>query len=311
MVPALSSPPLADRRRPISSPSKAIGLVVLLSLALAPTLAGAAGGGAEDRLRFRDAEGSTVVKTLASLLAECPARVVTVDDPYHGRSMAYDALELRCVLDAGFAGRGGAASLRDEGLLLRALDGYTRPTSGRDLLAPGAHLAFGEPARPQPGERFTPIDRRQVDPAPFYLVWTGAGRNDPHDTPWPYQLGEIAIAPFEQAFPGTVPTGLEATHAGWVGYRLFQRSCASCHAINGQGGKVGPDLNVPQSIVEYRPLEQIRAYVRDPESFRYTSMPAHPGLSDADLDALIAYFFAMRERKQDPRIESTGAEAGG
>ena len=60
------------------------------------------------------------------------------------------------------------------------------------------------------------------------------------------------------------------------------------------------------SIVEYRPEAQIRAYVRDPGAFRYTSMPAHPGLSDADLDALIAYFRAMRERKQDPRANLDG-----
>ena len=57
---------------------------------------------------------------------------------------------------------------------------------------------------------------------------------------------------------------------------------------------------MPRSIVEYRPAEQIKAYVRDPASFRYTSMPPHPGLSDADLDALVAYFAAMKDRKHDP-----------
>jgi cytochrome c1 len=29
-------------------------------------------------------------------------------------------------------------------------------------------------------------------------------------------------------------------------------------------------------------------------------MPAHPDLSDADLDALVAYFRAMKDRKHDP-----------
>jgi cytochrome c1 len=29
-------------------------------------------------------------------------------------------------------------------------------------------------------------------------------------------------------------------------------------------------------------------------------MPPHPHLSDADLDDLVAYFAAMRERKHDP-----------
>ena len=56
--------------------------------------------------------------------------------------------------------------------------------------------------------------------------------------------------------------------------------------------------------MEYRPLAQIRGYVRNPQATRYTSMPAHPQLSDSDLDALIAYFTAMSARKHDPR---TGA----
>ena len=62
----------------------------------------------------------------------------------------------------------------------------------------------------------------------------------------------------------------------------------------------GPELNVPQSIVEYRPEPQIRAYIRDPRTFRYGNMPPHPHLSDADLDALLAYFRAMKDRKHDP-----------
>jgi cytochrome c1 len=59
-------------------------------------------------------------------------------------------------------------------------------------------------------------------------------------------------------------------------------------------------LNVPRCIVEYRPAEQIKAYIRDPQSFRYTSMPAHPHLTDAQLEALLAYFTAMKDRKHDP-----------
>lgn len=299
----------------------ALRAVVCVSLGLALGIAGAPGTGPVDaqaapaqaaparaRLGFADGTGHVETLDLAALRRRCPEQVVEVDDPYHRRRMRYAALDLRCVLDAGFANAGGGDFLRDRGLLLHALDGYTRPVAGRELLAPGGHLAFGEPARlaaADGGARFTPIDRRRVDPAPFYLVWTGEGQSDPHSTPWPYQLSRIEVAPFERAFPRTVPRGLAEGDPGWQGYSLFQRACASCHAINGEGGRVGPDLNVPRSIVEYRPEAQIRAYVRDPSAFRYTSMPAHPDLDDSDLDALIAYFRAMSERKQDP-----GAEEG-
>ena len=153
---------------------------------------------------------------LSALVAACGERTIEVDDPYHGRRMRYRALPLRCVLEQGFAARGGAGSIEGENLLLRARDGYTRSASGAELLDPNAHLAFGEPGLEGPGAdaagqaapRFRPIDRRQVDPAPFYLVWTGVAHGDPHEHPWPYQLVTIEIAPFEAAFPHTVPEGL-------------------------------------------------------------------------------------------------------
>ncbi len=267
-------------------------------------LAGSSPKDVQSSLSFLDAAGVERSFSLDVMRRACEEREVVVDDPYHRKSMGYVALPLGCVLDLGFAASGGGEGQRDRGLLLRAFDGYTRSVSGRDLLEEGAFLAFGESARMGRGPglaRFTRIDRRQVDPSPFYLVWTGVEQGDPHDHAWPYQLAHIDVAPFEQAFPRTVPSGLAKSHSGWAGYALFQRACASCHSINGEGGKVGPDLNVPRSIVEYRPIQEIRAYIRDPEATRYTSMPAHPDLSEADLDALIAYFSVMSERKDDPR----------
>ncbi len=253
-------------------------------------------------LIFKDRSQPAQTISLEALAKACPELEVEVDDPYYGRRMRYRALSFRCVLDQGFAARGGAASLDGESLLLRARDGYTRPAAGSVVVDPNAQLAFGEAGPGAP--HFRPIDRRQIDPAPFYLVWTGVEHGDPHEHPWPYQLETIEIAPFEEAFPHTAPRGLSKAAAGWRGYALFQASCSACHAINGEGGTVGPELNVPRSIVEYRPLAQIRAYIRNPEATRYTSMPAHPQLSDADLDALMAYFKAMSARKHDPR---TGA----
>ena len=255
-------------------------------------------------LHFVGASGASRDLRLGTLRQACAEAEIEVDDPYHGRPMRYVTLPLRCVLDVGFEGAGGAEGQRSKGLLLRSRDGYTRPVSGQRLLESGAHLAFGEPGLMKTGEphsRFSPLDRRQIDPGPFYLVWSGSGQNDPHVHPWPYQLTTIEVAAFEDAFPRTVPRGLDRSDAGWTGYALFQRSCASCHAINGEGGKVGPDLNVPRSIVDYRPITQIRAYIRNPQATRYTSMPAHPDLGESDLDALIAYFFAMSERKDDPK----------
>ena len=147
---------------------------------------------------------------------------------------------------------------------------------------------------------FDPIDRRQVDAGPFYLIWTGAGQSDAHRYPWPYELARIEVTRFEERFPHTVPVGAPEGSPARRGFAIFRRECVSCHAINGEGGSVGPELNVPKSIVEYRDAAVIKAYVRDPSSFRYTSMPAHLHLSDADLDGLVAYFTHMSAHKRDP-----------
>jgi mono/diheme cytochrome c family protein len=220
-------------------------------------------------------------------------------DPYYQAPRRFLACPLERVFELGFGAP--PASFADREFLLEALDGYTRTAPGSQLAEGGAWLAFADAARAARGEAgFDPIDRRQIDPGPFYLVWTGPGRNDAHRWPWPYQLARIAIARFEERFPHTVPVGATEGAPARRGFELFRRECAMCHAVNGEGGSVGPDLNVPRSIVEYRPAEQIKAYVRNPQSFRYTSMPPHPHLRDADLDALVAYFSHMSEHKRDP-----------
>ena len=108
------------------------------------------------------------------------------------------------------------------------------------------------------------------------------------------------MAPFEARNPHSAPGGEPAESPAWRGYRIFRDECVACHAINGEGGRVGPELNVPQSIVEYREATQLKAFIRNPRRFRYTSMPAHEHLGGADLDALLAYFSAMSQRKHDP-----------
>lgn len=236
---------------------------------------------------------------LAELLACCGPREVAVDDPYYGGPKRFRAVPLARVLARGF-GKTADRGFAEAEILLRARDGYTRTASGAQLLEEGAFLAFADAEHP--GGGFFPIDRRQVDPAPFYLVWQGAGRSDTTLWPWPYQLAEIEIVDFAAKFPHVPPPGAAPESPPARGFAIFRASCIACHAINGEGGTVGPELNVPRSIVEYRDAAQLKAFIRDPRSFRYTSMPSHAHLTDADLDALVAYFTHMQGHKRDPGV---------
>lgn len=271
-----------------------VGALALLAvLGLGPSARGDDGAS----LRF-EREGRLVRQlSLPELRAVCHEARIEVDDPYHGRRKSYLACPLAEVLTAGFGAELVNAS--DADFFLRARDGYTKPATGAKLLEPGGYLAFADLSNPA-GAGWEPIDRRGADPAPFYLVWAGPGQQDVHRYPWPYQLAVVERAPFEREFPHTLPRGEPDGAAAWTGFAVFRAECVACHAVNGEGGRIGPELNVPRSIVEYRPAEQIKAFVRDPQSFRYTSMPAHAHLSDAQLDGLIAYFEAMSARKHDP-----------
>ena len=229
------------------------------------------------------------------LVAGVPPVTFTAFDPYYNKPKTFRALPLRPLLELGFAGK--QVALEESHFVLRAADGYTVPIEGKRLLEGGAHLAIDDL---DVSDGWQPIGPRQADPGPFYLVWSGKEQQDLETHPRPWQLVAIEISSFERTFPRTVPSGLAANSPALAGFALFRQQCIHCHAINRQGGSVGPELNVPQSIVEYRPAEQIKAYIKNPLSFRYGNMPPHPGLTDADLDALLAYFVAMSERKQDP-----------
>ena len=265
-------------------------------------------------------DGQDIGQTdLETLRRHCGVQRVRIDDPYYGSPKEFLACPFGAILVDAFGEPPDVLATRE--FLLHALDGYVKPASGAQLVSEGGYLAFADAeltdanARPfQPV--WQPIDRRQLDPSPFYLVWQGVSPDDAESWPWPYKLARIEISSVTRQYPRTVPKGQPAGSPAAEGYALFSRLCIACHAMNGQGGRVGPDLNVPRSIVEYRPKDQIMDFIRNPESFRYSSMPAHLHLSASELESLVAYFEVMKDQKLDPgspqgRAAAAGADAGG
>ncbi|GMU61551.1 MAG: hypothetical protein AMXMBFR34_33140 [Myxococcaceae bacterium] len=256
-------------------------LALLLLLSACPKLVPAAGDDAAV-LAFSKPGGAPVTRTLAELKARVPQETWTAFDPYYQRPKTWRALPLDAVLKDAFPGEDLCAA----DFVLTASDGYTVPLSGARLLGGGAFLAFADA-----DGAWQPIGPKAAWPGPWYLVWKGAAQQDLTTHPRPWALARISIERFEDVFPRVVPPAGDARVQR--GFQLFRAHCFQCHAINRQGGTVGPELNVPKSVTEYRDEAFLKAWIRNPFTYRVSVMPPSPQLSEDDLDALLEYLRAM------------------
>lgn len=212
-------------------------------------------------------------------------------DPLYKKQKRYSAFALHDVLQFGFGDAWQDDKYSDVAFV--ALDGYQSLGPLDVVKETGGYVVYEDLDR----DGWEPIGRRKTDPAPFYLLWTGAEQGPKGKYPWPYQLQTIRLVRFEQQYPNVFPAGVATDTAVYRGYQLFRKTCFACHAMNRQGGTVGPDLNAPRSIIEYRDPDVIRAYIKAPSTFRYTKMPDNPHLTEANLDELLAYFRYTAGRK--------------
>lgn len=85
---------------------------------------------------------------------------------------------------------------------------------------------------------------------------------------------------------------------------LFGTNCSVCHAVNGSGGNVGPDLS---KVGTYRSLAWLTAFIKNPASVLAGSrMPAFQDkLSESQINDVADYLFSLRGNALPPAASPT------
>lgn len=234
--------------------------------------------------------GKEVHRVTAERMSARPdVRVVDVADPSYGRRKRFRAAPLRGLLTTAYGASWGENTLGE--VFFESLDGTLSHARTGDLMADGGWLAFEDAEVPGWEER--PVKRTR--PGPFHLFWTGGAQRPRDGFPWPEQIVSVRMGMVEEEFPRAVPRGAPPGSSAARGWKVFHKGCLSCHAISGQGGAVGPDLNEPKGVTRYRAKRQLKAYIKKASAFRHTKMPDFDELTADDLDDLMAYFDHMSE----------------
>ena len=242
---------------------------------------------AESVLKLEAAGSTQGEYNLARLRSHDKRQDIRLYDPIHKKRKHYSAVPFRTLIQETFG-----EDVFEQGwtsITFVAEDGY-EPIADINIFAAGeAFIAFED----LDGPGWELIAGYDVEPGPFYMVWTEPEQKPKNGYPWPWQLSTIRFVNFDKEFRDVIPADQLNDSAVGKGYDIFRKRCIACHAINRQGGSIGPDLGAPQRITGYRSDDQLKQFIRSPSSFRYSRMPDFADLSNHELDQLILYFRAV------------------
>ena len=221
-------------------------------------------------------------------------RLVTVqDDPVYHSVKRYQAVALSSLL-ANYTAIKTIDPTAYQ-IVFECIDGYKPMMPLDKFLTAQSFLAIRDVDAPK-GELFSPIikDGQHMKAEPFYLVYQGVSINDT-DLKWPYNLTKIHLVPNSQNTAVLFPK--DDTKA-IIGFDLFINNCVTCHAINKIGGNMGPELNYPKSVTEYWHKKQLKAFIKNPASFRAgVRMPKLGNLSTTEIEEIVYYLEYMSDHK--------------
>ncbi len=256
----------------------------------------------DESQEFRiQSEQDKSVMTLSEMLNTLKVQSFTVYDEAYHQNKTYEGVSLKALLEHNNYSLDNISEVT-----VVCADGYKAVLDG-DILRkyPDAMISYRQLDKNGKGidGDFEPIreGKKIADPAPFYMVWP---QKETYGVfPWPHQVVALQVSAKDSY--QVIKPAESASASVHEGYKLFKGACLACHSINLVGGVIGPELNIPQNITEYRSKEYMKQFIRNPDSFRARSrMTGLPDLSDQDIDNAVAYLEHMKKHKDMSKLST-------
>lgn len=239
---------------------------------------------------------STTDSTVIDLVAKkaslgTPETITVTNDPVFHRNKTFAAIPLVTVLKQIPA----YARLKPDEtqVVFECEDGYNPSMPLSKVLTSKAYLAVKDKDAPA-GEDWTTLQKGPETKkiAPFYICYTDVKGDDP-TYKWPYNLVRISLTSASKETAALFPKHDDSVVKG---YGLFKTHCLTCHALNGVGGTLGPELNQPKSVTEYWKTEDLKAFIANPESYRNKVKMPKLGLKKKEIDEIVGYLSYMAKQ---------------
>ncbi|SHG12604.1 Cytochrome c2 [Flavobacterium fluvii] len=180
-------------------------------------------------------------------------------------------------------------------IVFECIDGYKPEMPLELFLNANPYLAFEDVDAPK-GTKWETIvkDGNEMNAEPFYIVYTSVLEKDTRYK-WPYNLVKMYLEPLNKSTLELFPLKNRKLQSG---YTLFKNQCITCHAINGIGGTMGPELNFPKSVTEYWKEKELVDYIVNPASFRNKVKMPTLGITKQQSQEIVDYLKYMSENKK-------------
>jgi cytochrome c2 len=214
------------------------------------------------------------------------------NDPVYHKSKRFNALPLNAILKKYSSIK--SLKIADYKMVFECEDGYKPEMSLEKLINANAFLAISDVDAPK-GRDWEQIikEGHEMKAAPFYVVYTNVNPRD-GSYKWPYNLVKMHLEPLNADLAMIEPRN----PAGKKGFELFQKHCQTCHAINGVGGEMGPELNFPKNITEYWLEADLKAFIKNPSAYRHKVKMPTLQVSDTEIDEIVTYLKIMAGQKK-------------